>query len=448
MNSATSIPTLSNFDPKVIPYQGQVIYDLRRRFADREHVQQVLLSGSVGSAKSITLAHMVVSHCLLYPGSRVGIGRLSMPALKGTIFRTILEHMGNNVSYELNETSAIIKFNNGSEIRSFSWQDKKYMKFRSFEFSAFAIEELTENITDDAYFEILMRVGRLPHVPEGWVLAATNPDGPDHWAYKHFVENKDPNVHVYYSRTEQNPFLPKHYIETLRANLDAKRVQRMIYGQWVSIDQDVVYHTYDPAKNFINREYEINPGFPIYVSFDFNIGEGKPMSCVLGQYINDSAHFFDQCVVDGARTADIMEELMGRGLFDINTQFIITGDATGRSRNTRSIKSDYDIITEYISNYKRAVRFELKVPRGNPPIRTRHNLVNTYCQNSLGQTRLYVYKKADKLNEGLRKTKLKKGGNYIEDDSFECQHITTACGYALVRMVKGNNIQAIGIAQR
>jgi len=391
---------------------------------------------------------MVVSHCLLYPGSRVGIGRLSMPALKGTIFRTILEHMSNIVSYELNETSAIIKFNNGSEIRSFSWQDKKYMKLRSFEFSAFAIEELTENITDEAYFEILMRVGRLPHIRENWILCATNPDGPEHWAYKHFVESKDQNVHVYYSRTEDNPFLPKHYIENLRANLDAKRVQRMIYGKWVSINQDIVYHTYDKAKNYKDQDYQIDLRFPVYISFDFNIGEGKPMSCVLAQYINDTAHFFDQCVVDGARTADIMDELESRGLFDLNANFYITGDATGRSRNTRSIKSDYDIIKEFLSNYKRPIRFEVHVPRGNPPIRTRHNLVNTYCQNSLGQTRLYVYKKADKLDEGLRMTKLKKGGNYIEDDSFSAQHITTACGYALVQMVKGSNKQAISIAKR
>ena len=80
----------------------------------------------------------------------------------------------------------------------------------------------------------------------------------------------------------------------------------------------------------------------------------------------------------------------------------------------------------------------MQVPRSNPPVRTRHNIVNAYCQNDLGQHRLTVYAKCKTLDKGLRLTALKKGGSYIEDDSKPYQHITTALGYGVVYTSKLN----------
>jgi len=73
----------------------------------------------------------------------------------------------------------------------------------------------------------------------------------------------------------------------------------------------------------------------------------------------------------------------------------------------------------------------LYVGLSNPPIRTRHNLVNSYCLNANGKRRLFVYEKAKTCDEGLRLTRLKPGGAYIEDDSKHYQHVTTAIGYGI-----------------
>jgi hypothetical protein len=86
------------------------------------------------------------------------------------------------------------------------------------------------------------------------------------------------------------------------------------------------------------------------------------------------------------------------------------------------------------------------VPRSNPPIRERHNIVNAYCTNSINQHRLFIYEKCKILNEGMKLTALKKGAEYIEDDSKEYQHVTTALGYRVVYssqnkvIYKGGNI--------
>lgn len=438
----SSTPNLEQFDPRDVPWQYQPVLDIRENFDYSLGAHELLFSGSVGSAKSILAAHLGITHCLMYPGARLCLGRKSLKDLKRTIFQKIKEHLRGSliegVHYKIDKTSAGIQLANGSEIISTSWRDKEYEKVRSYELSAVIIEELTENDDDDkrAYDELTQRVERLPHVPENWIISCTNPDSPEHWVYKYFILDQDnPTKHVYYSLTEQNKFLKPSYIERLKRNLDPKMAQRMLYGQWVEIAKEVVYYQYSREKHFKNSDYQINPHHPIRVSFDFNIGEGKPLSAVFFQYIGDHFHFFDQVVVEGARTEDVLEEAAGRGLLDHRAHYIVHGDATGRNRDTRSPKSDYDIISKFLANYRTQrgsrIHYSVDVPSRNPGLRARHNLVNAYLENCNGQNRVTVYGKCETLDEGFRLTKLKKGGKYIEDDSKPYQHITTAAGYGM-----------------
>jgi len=177
-----STPSLTSFDPSIIPYQKEVIRAVRKEYDYSLGTHEILLSGSVGSAKSTLLAHIVLTHCLMNSGARFLIGRLSMPALKATLLNKILEHMSDDlvqgVDYEVNITTATIRFSNGSEIISRSWSDKKYFKVRSLELSGAAIEESSENQTDEFYTEIKMRVGRLPYIKENIIIHATNPGSP------------------------------------------------------------------------------------------------------------------------------------------------------------------------------------------------------------------------------------------------------------------------------
>lgn len=441
----SSTPTLTQFDPTRIPYQIQVINDVRENFDYSMGVHEILLSGSVGSAKSILGAHLGITHCLKFEKSRGCLARQSMPDLKETILSKVLEHMEGDLvegeDYEFNQTKAKITFANGSEIISRSWADGRFKKFRSVELSWALVEELTENTEDqkDFYTELKMRVGRLPHVPENWICSMTNPDGPDHWGYKYFITSDSPTRHVYYSVTTDNPFLPAWYIEQLKKDLDPKMARRMIYGEWIEISGEVVYHTYSRDSNFKNSSYTPTTREPIRLSFDFNIGEGKPMSACAGQYLSDRDewHWFRDFVVQGARTEDICNEIADSGTLDIpGARFIVHGDASGKNRDTRNKRSDYDIIEKFLSEYitkdRRQIVFEMEVPPSNPPVRKRHNTLNGYMRNSIGQTRLFVYQDAKTLDEGFRLTKLKRGGNYIEDDSKHYQHVTTAAGYAMM----------------
>lgn len=460
VTTTKSTPSYSEFNPYIISFQNRVMYDIKHKIDFSLGAHELLFSGAIGSSKSLLAAHLILTHCFDNPRARVLIGRRALPDLKRTLYQKLVEHLDGtthmqlNRDYWLNETIGSIYFRNGSEIISGSWADKRYSKFRSIELSMAVFEEATENTGDDykAIVEIRQRVQRLPHIKQNLILYCTNPAGPSHELYKYFMVDTSPTRRVYYSLTEQNPFLPRTYIEQLKRDLPPKEAQRQLYGQWIEIDKERLYYAYNQEINFIKKPYTIRNDLPVSISFDFNIGNGKPMSSVLSQYdaARDTFHAFDEIVIHGSRTEDQLEELVARGYLDMPIRWEIHGDATGGARTTNSKLSNYEIITSFFANYKtkagHKVSFQFLVPRSNPPIRERHNIVNAYCLNTLKQNRLFVYDKCKVLNEGMNLTALKKGADYLEDDSKEYQHITTALGYRIVYtsqnkiIVKGGNI--------
>jgi hypothetical protein len=430
---------LTTFNPYAVPYQAKVTELVRKDWDYSNGNLEILLSGSYGSAKSILMAHLAITHCLFYPKSVAMMARKSMPDLRATIFKEILEHldcdgMVEGVDYTINHTSATILFSNGSTIESISWADKKYKKGRSRKISFLVFEELTENNEDDkeAFMTLKARLRRLPHVSENVLIAATNPDAPSHWVYKYFFEEKQDTKFVFKSITTDNPFLDPVYIEQLKRDLDPRAIQRYIYGEWIELQKEQVYYNYSTEIN-LKKDFTLLKREPIIITHDFNIGHNKPMSaCAMVRRVG-VYHAFKSFHVEGARTLDIMEEIGSSGVLDNDSHIIVYGDASGRNNDTRSIKTDYDIIQHYLSNYRtkdgRSISFELRVPRANPPIRRRHNIVNAHFMNELKEIRLLVYDKW--LDEGFRLTSFKKNGDMTEDDSLPQQHITTAIGYVL-----------------
>lgn len=453
-SSISEIPILSTFNPKIIPYQFKVIQDIRKNFDYSKGVHEIMLSGSIGSAKSILMAHIVVTHCLLNARAQACIGRRSMPDLKDTILQEILDHIQDDLiegtDFFYNKSQASIHFANGSEIISRSWADKNYRKARSLKLSLLAIEEITENSSDEFlgfYKEYRARVGRRPWIKENIVIGATNPDAPSHSAYEYFInrgnEYKKSKLfkkgeiatrHTYYSVTTDNPFLPEWYIEQLKETFTEKECRRMIYGEWLELAAEIIYYAFSDELNVI-EDYHFDYSRPVYISYDFNIGIGKPMSCILFQYIDGIFYCFDECVIHGSRTEDTLEDMQARGLLDRSVEYVIMGDASGKHNDTRTKKTDYSIIDYFFANG--GYNHSLNVPICNPPVRTRHIIVNGALKNANNNSKVKIVKKrCPTLIKGLRLSKLKKGSGYIEDDSDEYQHITTALGYAIVKLLK------------
>lgn len=431
--SNSSTPLIEEFDPNIIPFQIETIKHIRKQFNYHEGVCEIMLSGSVGSSKTILAAHLCATHAILNAGSQVMVVRRALKDLKSTFWRVLLDHYPRLREW-WNKADMTIKLPNGSIIYASSYDDGVYSRFRSYELSMVIIEEATEGKERELYDELMMRLGRLPHVKENIMLVVTNPDSPSHYLYELFIEKPTKNRKVFYSLTENNPFLPKTYIEQLKQTLDPRMALRMLQGQWIEITRDVVYYNYDSSRNFLkNTEYKIDPKFPLCQFHDFNIGMGKPMSAGLGQYINGIFHVFKNFHIEGARTEDILEEMWATGAYEQSRTVELYGDASGKNNDTRSKSSDYDIIVNFLKS--RGINVVYHVPKSNPPLRRRHNTVNAQFLNESNQIRFYLYKGNEWIDRGLRLTQLKDNANIIEDDSLPEQHITTAIGY-WIDMVK------------
>jgi hypothetical protein len=247
---------------------------------------------------------------------------------------------------------------------------------------------------------------------------------------------------VIYSLTKDNTFLPPWYISRLKEIYDAKMVERLLNGKWIFITSDVIYYEYDREIHYSLENTKVDQQYPIGITFDFNIGAGKPMSCAIMQKIDDVYYVIDEIVLSGSRTVDVMEEFAGRGYLDLpeNPAIDICGDATGRARDTRNNRSDYDIICDYLNRYRRKdnrpIKFNLEVPLSNPSLRNRHNIVNGRLKNSEGKVSIRIDRRCETVNEGFSSVKLVPGGKYVEDDSKKYQHITTAIGYYICKKEK------------
>lgn len=189
----SSTPGFGEFTPEKIAWQDAATDAVLT--ADYSlGVHEFLFSGSVGSAKTALMAHLGVRHCMQYPGAVCHLGRRVLKDLRETLYLEITEHLRNDpqliegVHFQCFDQPCTVRYCNGSRMIARSWHDKNYKKFRSLKLSMALFEELTENDEEDrqAYMEIKMRVGRLPHVPQNLIIAATNPDEPDHWAYEYF----------------------------------------------------------------------------------------------------------------------------------------------------------------------------------------------------------------------------------------------------------------------
>jgi len=458
--SDNATPSFFEFNPEHIPYQYTVIKNIKDYFIYTTGPHEILLSGSIGSAKSTLLSWLIISHVTEFKGARCLIGRKAMPDLKETLFQTILEMLDGSftegVDFVVNLTNTSIKFyvdgKYHSEIISRSWHDKKYKKFRSVNISMLAIEEATENDNKEFkafYTEAIGRLGRIKHIAnkECISILATNPDSPSHYCYDYFIKGSrdNPNRHVVYSRTEDNSFLPSWYIKSLREKYDEKMCQRLLEGKWIYISTDVIYYSYDPDVHFVLEDTKIDPRLPIRLSFDFNISKGKPMSSVCFQTTTKSKHFtfIDEVAIEGARTQAAIENWRDKGYLDTdgNPEIIIHGDASGRYGSSKSIHSDYEIIEKFLANYVRtdgqSLSYEIQVPEANPSIRDRHNIANGQLKNAYGKSKIKIDKRCVNVDHGFSKTQLKDGIAYTEDQTTEGQDMSNAVTYGIYAVIEG-----------
>lgn len=437
-----------SFDARVIKWQWQalkLVYNLDYSLG----VHDIAFCGIVGSAKTTLAAWLALDHCCKFKDAIFFIGRRSHYDLLETSYAEICELVyntwGERSEKWMRSSTCSINFPWGARIVGGTWGDGRYEKYKSKKFSGAWLEEPTENSAEEyqGFLNIFRpRVGRVSYknsdVNENFILYSFNAFDPEHPIYTEFYENRSETTHLIESKERDNPFLHERYYDNLLKKLDPLNVRRQVFGEWLTSNTNSIYHAYNEEKHFKNTSYIVNKAYPVHISWDFNIGDGKPLSLVFFQYIKDHFYFFDEIIIEGIRTQESCEEIDSRGYFNHNLKFVLHGDATGRSRDTRSKLSDWLIIKDYFDKHYKKPKYEIKVPNINPPIRKRHNTVNSYMQNGLNENRITLYAKCRTLDKGFKLTAFKKNSS-IEDDSKAYQHCTTSAGYGICSCLNTEN---------
>lgn len=291
----------------------------------------------------------------------------------------------------------------------------------------FAIIDEAAGTTREAVDIINSRV-RATEQPKNQILYTSTVEDPSHWLYEMFVDHHDPEqMTVVYATTYDNPYLPDGYVDALKATYSERLFRREVLAEWVSLESGQIYYAWNRTKN-LDESIELDPALPLLWSHDFNIGQDKPLSSVICQIkkgkgpdgkVRPELHAIDELILDTSDTNDAIREFESRDYKSAGVT--IYGDASGRARDTRSKTSDYGILRD--AGFRTQ-----KVPASNPPLRTRHNIVNALLGSADGDVRLKVHPRCKALAKGLETVKLRKGANYLEEESRE-QHVTTALGY-------------------
>jgi len=160
--------------------------------------------------------------------------------------------------------------------------------------------------------------------------------------YKILKETPNPGTNLIHAKTTDNKYLPKAYIDDIRATYDEQTAKAYIEGQFVNLNSMQAHYAY-------KRDIHVHPvpvpelGSQIVIGVDFNV---NPMTAAVGymRMVNDELHyyFFREYYLRNSNTfmlSDLISEDYA-GKYGIACY----PDPTGESRKTSADVSDVDIL--------------------------------------------------------------------------------------------------------
>lgn len=306
-----------------------------------------------------------------------------------------------------NETALTLSLLNGSTISLKGAEKPDNLRGRSLDFVV--LDEFAD-MRPQAWYEVLRpslsdRIGSAVFIgtPKGrnhfYDLYGKGVDGDDGWRSYQYTTIQGGNV------------APSE-IESAKADLDQRTFQQEYEAQFVNYS-GIIYYGFKREESVKRHDGDRSV---IHVGMDFNL---DPMSAVLMTRKGDTLHIFDEIVMFGSNTDEMVAELRERYG---NGTIVIYPDPASRQRKTSAGgRTDLSILQN--------AGFEVRVRNSHAAVRDRINAVNSRLLSNDGQRRLYVDPKCKKVIESLERHTYKEGTSQPEKDGFD--HMNDALGYAV-----------------
>ena len=268
---------------------------------------------------------------------------------------------------------------------------------------------------EDVFVKVVARLS-MP-LPDGLPNSLDFVSTPEGYKFLHtfFVKNAHEKKLLIRARTENNPFISKSYIETLKLSYSPQQLDAYLNGEFVNLTSGSVYHKYERAKCATDKTFKAND--VLHIGLDFNVTKMAAVIHVMEQGVLYAVAE----IINAYDTVEMCEIIKQR--YPTN-QIVIYPDASGGSRKTSSSDTDFQIIRKY--------RYRLIVDNTNPAVRDRITVANISFDNG---KYLVNANNCPSYAEALEQMAYKNG---VPDKTSGLDHCADAGTYASYQLLKLN----------
>lgn len=312
---------------------------------------------------------------------------------------------------KINESYLTMVLKNGSSI-SLKGADRGADNLRGVGLNYLVIDEFAD-IDPSAWYAVLRAT---LSDTKGHAFFCGTPKGYGNWAYDLYSKGQkgDRDWNSFQYTTLQGEQVDQDEIDQARLDLD-ERTFRQEYMASFETYAGAIYYNFDVKGNV--QPWTPKPELAIHIGMDFNI---DPMTACCFQMDGDNIRFFDEIVIYGSNTDEMVEEIRiryGR------RKIYIYPDPSCRARKTSAGgRSDLTILQN--------AGFDVRCKNKAPEVRDRINAVNSKLKNANNDRLLFLAPKCKKTILGLERH-LYKEGTSVPDKENGYDHMNDAVGYAV-----------------
>jgi hypothetical protein len=381
-------------------------------------------SGPIGSGKSQALCQEAIKLTYINAGLTGLIGAPTYPMLRDATQAALFEILDSNgIRYEHNKAENTLVLPETRSKILFRPVDE-FERLRGTNLAWFGLDELTYT-QEGAWLRLEGRL-REPKAKQLCGFAVWTPKGYD-WVYQKFVAEPVAGYEAVLAKANENRHLLERipdFYERLKASYDESFYRQEVMGEYINLSGAKVYSAFARGEH-VKRQNAL-PYVPLLWALDFNV---DPMSSVVAQVVRDEVLVLDEIVLRRASTADACAEFQKR--YPAHAAGVVVyGDAAGNTVQTTG-QSDYQIIREHFRMFS-ATPVSYRVPKANPAVRDRVNLVNSKLRSAAGEVRMAVDPKCKELIKDFEQVSYKADTTAIDKEKDRRRtHLSDALGYLL-----------------
>lgn len=371
------------------------------------HYIEYLFDGGSRAGKTFVILLYCIMICGMYPGIRCLLARFVFAHAKSSIWlQTLLPLLLDNklgISYKINHSDHIIRFDNGSEI----WLGGLDTKERADKIlgQEFAFIFLNEAVSFPEYVRNLVKT-RLAQKIDDYspkIVYDCNPRSPMHYLYKEFyLIEDDTRCQLKWLPEDNKENIADNYIEGVLDKLTGNEKKRFRYGEWAQVEGAVYTNIKD--ENVIDCVKDFGVYDRITIGQDF----GYYSAMNLWGIKENKAYCLAEHIVINGKTENIID---GYNLQDLT--YLI-------KKRKVPIFCDHELdrIQQINDSGYNAYKANKEVGAGDSTVNSYELYFDKSCQSTF-QCMLNMVHQQDSF------------GNYIESHVKENDHEGDAARYAL-----------------